>query len=293
MSTNTPTQAAAEEPKNKPTAEMDATPRLTIIGIGASAGGLTALRKLFTALPSDSGLTFVVVVHLSPAHESILAELLQPCTTMPVVQVTSRVQMQPDHVYVIPPAKSLIVRDNTLDLKELTNPRGRHTQIDSFFRSLAEEHGDGVAMILSGSGSDGAVGMQAIKEGGGGPCAGAGRSRVRQYAAQRRDCHGLGRYCSASSRVGRTTGRGQTDACCGRIARRWRSTFGSSGTRVGYRFSPNCAGVWATILVATNGPRCCAGWRGGSTDPKTRRSPPTCSGCAKMGKKPRRFFAIR
>jgi two-component system CheB/CheR fusion protein len=140
---------------------------LTIIGIGASAGGLTALRNLLQALPADSGLTFVIVVHLSPEHESVLAALLQSYTQMPVLQVNGRIAMQPNHVYVIPPAKGLIVRDNALDLQELTAARGRPMQIDSFFRSLAEEHGDGGAIILSGSGSDGAVGIQAIKEKGG------------------------------------------------------------------------------------------------------------------------------
>ena len=141
--------------------------RLTIIAIGASAGGLTALRNLFRALPDQSGLTFVVVVHLSPEHESVLAELLQPYTTMPVSQVNDRVQMEPDHVYVIPPAKSLVVKGSSLELKELSTIRGRHMQIDNFFRSLAEEHGDGAAIILSGSGSDGAVGIHAIKGHGG------------------------------------------------------------------------------------------------------------------------------
>lgn len=140
---------------------------LTIIAIGASAGGLAALRNLFRALPDQSGLTFVVVVHLSPEHESVLAELLQPYTTMPVFQVTERILMQRDHVYVIPPGKSLMVNDGALVLRELAPIRGRHMQIDSFFRSLAEEHGDGAAIILSGSGSDGAVGIHAIKERGG------------------------------------------------------------------------------------------------------------------------------
>lgn len=145
-------------------------PRVTVIGIGASAGGLNALRAFFSALPPDTGMCFVVVVHLSPEHESMLAPLLQPYTTMPVVQITEQVQMQPDQVYVIPPAKQLIVTDNTLDLIELASPgrtATRMMQIDAFFRSLAENHGDGGAIILSGSGSDGAVGIQAIKEHGG------------------------------------------------------------------------------------------------------------------------------
>jgi two-component system CheB/CheR fusion protein len=141
--------------------------RLTVVGIGASAGGLSALQVFFAALPAATGLTFVVVVHLSPEHDSSLAELLQSRTQMPVQQVTGRVAMQPDHVYVIPPGRRLLVSDDHLDLAALEMPPGARTLIDLFFRSLAEQHGDGAAIILSGLGSDGAVGIQAIKEAGG------------------------------------------------------------------------------------------------------------------------------
>ncbi len=112
-------------------------------------------------------MTFVVIVHLSPEHESVLAELLRVHTTMPVTQVQARTAMQPNHVYVIPPAKRLLVTEGHLDLQELDQPPGRRLQIDSFFRTLAESHGDGAAVILSGTGSDGAVGMRAVKEHGG------------------------------------------------------------------------------------------------------------------------------
>ena len=142
-------------------------PRLTVVGIGASAGGLSALQAFFSALPPATGLTYVVVVHLSPEHDSSLAELLQTRTEMPVQQVTGRVAMQPNQVYVIPPGRRLLVNDEHLDLAALEMPPGPRTQIDLFFRSLAEQHGDGAAIILSGLGSDGAVGIQAIKEAGG------------------------------------------------------------------------------------------------------------------------------
>jgi two-component system, chemotaxis family, CheB/CheR fusion protein len=140
---------------------------LSVIGIGSSAGGLRPLQAFFTALPADTGMCFVVVTHLSPEHESMLAELLQPYTQMPVRQVMERVEMQPNHVYVIPPGKRLLVSDKGLDLDEFDMRRGQRLQIDSFFRSLGEHHGDGAAIILSGTGSDGAVGMQSIKENGG------------------------------------------------------------------------------------------------------------------------------
>ncbi|MCB0073093.1 MAG: PAS domain-containing protein, partial [Caldilineaceae bacterium] len=140
---------------------------LSVVGLGASAGGLTALRAFFSALPSDTGMTFVVVVHLLPEHESMLAELLEPYTGMPVMQVTERVKMQPNHIYVIPPAKRLLVNEGSLELADFDMPPGKRLQIDTFFRSLAQHHGDGGAIILSGTGSDGAVGIQSIKERGG------------------------------------------------------------------------------------------------------------------------------
>jgi two-component system CheB/CheR fusion protein len=141
--------------------------RLSVIGLGASAGGLAALRTFFQALPPASGLTFVVVVHLAPTAESHLADLLQPYTSMPVTQVTERVELQPNCVYVVPPAKQLVVTENALDLVEGEQGGSPPLPIDTFFRSLAAAQGDGAAIILSGSGSDGAVGLQAIKEQGG------------------------------------------------------------------------------------------------------------------------------
>jgi chemotaxis response regulator CheB len=82
---------------------------LIVIGLGASAGGLVALRAFLTAVPTDTGMTFVVIVHLSPEHESVMAELLQGYTLMPVQQVQAHVKMEPNHVYVIPPGKRLLV----------------------------------------------------------------------------------------------------------------------------------------------------------------------------------------
>jgi two-component system CheB/CheR fusion protein len=155
------TSASASATTQPPSGE------LTVIGLGASAGGLSALRDFFAAMPHDTGMTFVVVVHLSPEHESMLAELLQGYTLMPVTQVLARVKMEPNHVYVIPPGKRLVVTDGHLDLTHFDTPRGPRLQIDTFFRSLAAHYDDGAAIILSGTGSDGAVGIQPIKEGGG------------------------------------------------------------------------------------------------------------------------------
>ena len=123
MTANTPAEPNAPESHTGQGKPPEATPSpLTVVGIGASAGGLAALRSFFTAMPPDTGITFVIVVHLSPEHESSLAELLQSSSAMPVTQVTSRVKMVPNHVYVIPPAKRLLVSDGALDLAELDMP---------------------------------------------------------------------------------------------------------------------------------------------------------------------------
>jgi len=138
-----------------------------VVGLGASAGGITALKEFFKAVPVASGITFVVVVHLAPEHESILAEVLQGSSAIPVRQVTGRVAMEPDHAYVIPPNKNLVIEDGHLALRDFEERRGLRAPIDVFFRTLADRHPDGVGVILSGSGTDGTVGMKAIKEGGG------------------------------------------------------------------------------------------------------------------------------
>jgi two-component system, chemotaxis family, CheB/CheR fusion protein len=140
---------------------------LTVVGIGASAGGLKALQDFFEALPGDSGLAFVVVTHLAPEHESHMAEILQNRTKMPVLQVNGRLDIEPNSVYVIPPNREIFVADSHLDVKTFEAARGSRTPIDYFFRSLARAHHGAVAIILSGGGADGAVGIKSIKEEGG------------------------------------------------------------------------------------------------------------------------------
>src|SRR5689334_2263937 len=148
------------EPTNRPQG-------LTVVGIGASAGGLTALNSFFDALSPDTGMAFVVVTHLHPTYESHLAELLQQHTKMPTRQVDQRIQVEADHVYVIPPNRNIIMTDTHLETAEFTEPRGRRTPIDYFFRSLASEHRESIAVILSGGGTDGSVGLKDVKERGG------------------------------------------------------------------------------------------------------------------------------
>ncbi len=138
-----------------------------IVGVGTSAGGVQALQTLFEALPNNTGASFVVVVHLDPQSRSDLARILGARTRMPVVQVQTREKLQPDHVYVIPPDRRLEIVDHEVSATEFDKPRGQRTAIDLFVRSLGERIGDGFAVILTGAGSDGAIGVRAIKEAGG------------------------------------------------------------------------------------------------------------------------------
>ncbi len=149
----------------RPTSKhSDAKP--VIVGIGASAGGVQALQALFDELPDTTGAAFVVVVHLDPESHSELSRILAAWTRMPVVHVETSETLQPNHVYVIPPDRRLYLADSEVSAAEFDEPRGRRAPIDLFFRSLAE-HGDGFAVVLTGAGSDGAVGVRAVKEAGG------------------------------------------------------------------------------------------------------------------------------
>jgi two-component system, chemotaxis family, CheB/CheR fusion protein len=138
-----------------------------IVAIGASAGGVHALVTLFTALPNDTGAAYVVVVHLDPEHRSELVHIIAARTRMPVVEIATRQHLEPNHVYVIPPDRRLQMVDHEISALEFDEPRGHRSPIDLFLRSLVEKLGDGFALILSGAGSDGALGVRAVKEAGG------------------------------------------------------------------------------------------------------------------------------
>lgn len=143
-------------------------PGPTVVGIGASAGGLAALKTFLAHVPEKSGLAFVVVVHLSPEHESHLAELLQPHTTMSVEQVTKSLPLEADRVYVIPPNCNLESIDTHLRPSELEKRRDERAPIDHFFRTLAKTHdGHAIGVILTGTGGDGTLGIKEIKANGG------------------------------------------------------------------------------------------------------------------------------
>jgi two-component system, chemotaxis family, CheB/CheR fusion protein len=148
------------QPKADPT-------KPSIVTIGASAGGVTALQRFFEVLPEQTGATFVVVVHLDPDHRSELPQILAGRTRMPVIQVNETQKLEADHVYVIPPDRRVELIDHEISPTEFDEPRGRRAPIDSFLRSATERTDDGFAIILSGAGSDGAIGVRAVKEAGG------------------------------------------------------------------------------------------------------------------------------
>jgi two-component system CheB/CheR fusion protein len=134
-----------------------------IVGIGASAGGLEAFELFFKTMPAESGMAFVLIPHLDPGHASMLSEILQRNTTMPVHEAQDQTKIQPNHVYIIPPAKDMAIFHGAINLSVPELARGLRLPIDSFFRSLAEDQGErAICVILSGSGSDGTLGLRAI-----------------------------------------------------------------------------------------------------------------------------------
>lgn len=138
-----------------------------IVGLGASAGGVEAFSQLLRELPVDTGMAFVLIQHLDPTHESLLTDVLSRKTAMPVVTVVDRLAVEPDHVYVIPPNTDVTIAGGVLAL----TPRAKadhRLPIDDFFRSLAgDRESRAIGVVLSGSGSDGALGLKAIKAEGG------------------------------------------------------------------------------------------------------------------------------
>src|SRR5712691_8460496 len=159
----TPAHAEAVPPQSAPQ------PRCVIVVVGASAGGLEAFETFFAQMPPDSGMAFVLVQHLAPDRESLLPELLARHTRMPVRQLTAETPVEPDHVYIIPPNATLTITAGVLHVvSPPMEPRGHRTPIDRFFHSLAEDQGEyAVCIILSGTGTDGTLGLQAVKEYGG------------------------------------------------------------------------------------------------------------------------------
>ncbi len=156
-----PAKIVVPEPLPGPVAAV----KFPIVGIGASAGGLVAIELFLQNVPQHSGMAFVIVQHLDPTHKCMMAELLQHITPMTVLQVKNRTKVQPDCVYVIPPNKDMSILHRVLHLHAPMMPRGQRLSIDFFFKSLAEDlQAHSIGVLLSGMGSDGTLGLKAIKE---------------------------------------------------------------------------------------------------------------------------------
>ncbi len=154
--------------KHPPGAGPAPPPPVRVVGLGASAGGLMALEAFLSRVPPVSGLAFVVVQHMDPTRKGMLVELLQRVTAMPVQEAAEGMRLQPDQVYVIPPNKDLTVSAGALRLEEPAQPRGLRLPIDRLFSSLARDGGEhAIGVVLSGMGSDGSLGLQAIHSQGG------------------------------------------------------------------------------------------------------------------------------
>jgi len=156
---------APPAPAPAPPAGSPAAEAISLVGIGASAGGLEALVQFLEAVPLASGLAFVIVQHLDPTRKGLMVDLLQRATPMKVLEITDRMKVERDQVYVIPPNRDLSILHGALHLLEPVAARGLRLPIDYFFRSLAEDQQErSLGVILSGMGSDGTLGLRAIKE---------------------------------------------------------------------------------------------------------------------------------
>ncbi len=141
---------------------------LTVVGLGGSADSISALSRFFESTPAQTGMAYVVILHLAPDHHSTLPQLLQHHSTMPVQVATDAVRLEADNVYVIPPGKHLTAVDGQLRLTDLHPEHGKRAAVDVFFRSLADAQGPrAAAIVLSGANGDGAIGLKRIKERGG------------------------------------------------------------------------------------------------------------------------------
>jgi len=160
---------SASEEKERDTARQGkAFSGLPVVGMVASAGGLDAFKKFFSAMPPDSGVAFVLIPHLDPTHESLMAELLARQTSMTVVEAEEGMRVEANHVYIIPPNKYMTMSGGALRLTGPVERRGVQSPIDLFLRSMADDQQElAICIILSGTGGHGALGLKAVKAAGG------------------------------------------------------------------------------------------------------------------------------
>src|SRR6185369_16674089 len=160
-----------EQPSNATVPSGEAEPvtdSFAVVGVGASAGGLEEFTQLLAALPENTGMAFVLVQHLDPNHQSNLSDILGRVTRIPVCEASQDLAVLADHIYLIPPNKILTIAGGALQLAARGEAPGPHLPIDLFFKSLAAERRTGaIAVILSGSGTDGTLGLEEIKAAGG------------------------------------------------------------------------------------------------------------------------------
>lgn len=165
-----PSMDAPAETSPPPVGPLEQPLTFPVVGIGASAGGLAAFEAFFSGMATDAppGMAFVLVQHLAPDHTSLLSELVGRCTRMPVFEIVDGMAVQVNCVYIIPPGRDMAFANGKLQLLEPAEPRGRRLPIDFFFRSLAQDlHERAIGIVLSGTGSDGTLGVRAIKGEGG------------------------------------------------------------------------------------------------------------------------------
>lgn len=172
--TSTPQELTSNTPENVAEVESQPTDQPTayfpVVGIGASAGGLAAFEAFFAAMPADvdPGMAFILVQHLSPNHKSLLVELVQRSTQMQVFEVEDGMVVEPNCTYIIPPNRNMAYLNGKLYLLEPDTSHRLRLPIDFFFRSLAQDQQErAICIVLAGTGSDGALGLRAIKEAGG------------------------------------------------------------------------------------------------------------------------------
>jgi two-component system CheB/CheR fusion protein len=161
-----PPEAGAEDSIARPESDL---PRPShVVGIGASAGGLEALERFFRAMPVDSGMAFVVIQHLSPDFKSLMDELLERFTRMPAIPVAERERIRPNTIYLLPPKKDMVIEGDELISTDRSGEKVLSLPINSFFRSLASAWGEkAIAIVLSGTGSDGSAGIMDVRDAGG------------------------------------------------------------------------------------------------------------------------------
>src|ERR1700676_793003 len=156
------------ELENKDKTKVLSSNLFPVVGVGASAGGLEAFKRLIKSIPEDSGMAYILVQHLEPTHESILTEILQKVTAIPIQEITNNARVEPNHIYIIPSNKLLTANDGVLQLSPRLPKSEKNMPIDVFFSSLAEVHqSHAIGVVLSGTATYGTLGLKAIKDHGG------------------------------------------------------------------------------------------------------------------------------